>query len=227
MTVRPCLTVALNMEIVNCFPDIANRWQSQEANNPGLPKNVVQNLRKVMNKEGRLSFERFCAGLKISILRHEAERNRVDKRHKVRDAVMTKLQENVLSSIKAEIPEPFTRGLSRLSVEVVDGGCTSSSIPFQIENVSGSATSTEDPSSSSSNDEDLDPWSAASAINRAASLPNLSAGNGTSSALSLERYSIRLQTFPTRASPHLRSWLGGRTQTSCVNLASGYWFGLN
>ena len=63
--------------------DIAHRWQSQEASNPGLPKNVVQNLRKVMNKEGRLSFERFCAGLKISILRHEAERNKVDKRNKV------------------------------------------------------------------------------------------------------------------------------------------------
>lgn len=44
---------------------------------------MVQNLRKVMNKEGRLSFERFCAGLKISILRHEAERNKVDKRNKV------------------------------------------------------------------------------------------------------------------------------------------------
>ena len=127
------------MEIVNCFPDIANRWQSQEANNPGLPKNVVQNLRKVMNKEGRLSFERFCAGLKISILRHEAERNRVDKRHKVRDAVMTKLQGNVLSSMKAEITEPFTRGLSRLSVEVVDGGCTVHlvSFPFRLKTCPG------------------------------------------------------------------------------------------
>lgn len=116
--------------------DIAHRWQSQEASNPGLPKNVVQNLRKVMNKEGRLSFERFCAGLKISILRHEAERNRVDKRNK-------------------------------------------------CDMLPGSATSTDDPSASSSNDEDLDSWSAASAINRAASLPNLSAVDGTSSALSL------------------------------------------
>ena len=74
-------------------PDIAHRWQSQEANNPGLPKNVVQNLRKVMNKEGRLSFERFCAGLKISILRHEAERNKVDKRNKVNNASLTRLRE--------------------------------------------------------------------------------------------------------------------------------------
>ena len=72
---------------VKLFPDIANRWQAQEANNPGLPKNVVLNLRKVMNKEGRLSFERFCAGLKISILRHEAERNKVEKRHKVRECM--------------------------------------------------------------------------------------------------------------------------------------------
>ena len=64
-------------------PDVAHRWQSQETNNPGLPKNVVQNLRKVMNEEGRLSFERFCGGLKISILRHEAERNKLDRGNKV------------------------------------------------------------------------------------------------------------------------------------------------
>ena len=36
-----------------------------------------------MNEEGRLSFERFCAGLKISILRHEAERNKLDRGNKV------------------------------------------------------------------------------------------------------------------------------------------------
>ena len=46
-----------------------------------------------MNKEGRLSFERFCAGLKISILRHEAERNKVDKRNKVNNASLTRLRE--------------------------------------------------------------------------------------------------------------------------------------
>ena len=71
------------------FPDIANRWGSQEANNPGLPKNVVLNLRKVMNKEGRLSFERFCAGLKISILRHDEERSKADKRNKVKGTLCT------------------------------------------------------------------------------------------------------------------------------------------
>ena len=60
---------------------------------------------------------------------------------------------------------------------------------FQCDILPGSATSTDDPSASSSNDEDLDSWSAASAINRAASLPNLSAVDGTSSALSLERIS--------------------------------------
>ena len=57
------------------FLDIAERWQPQ--NNPNVPRNVIENLKKVTTKEGRLNFERFCAGLKISILRHEAEKNRV------------------------------------------------------------------------------------------------------------------------------------------------------
>jgi hypothetical protein len=58
---------------------VAERWQPQERNNPNLPKNVVDNLKKVTNKEGKLSFERFCAGLKISILRHDAEKNRIGR----------------------------------------------------------------------------------------------------------------------------------------------------
>ncbi len=40
----------------------------------------MANLKKVTNKEGKLTFERFCAGLKIAILRHEAEKNRVANR---------------------------------------------------------------------------------------------------------------------------------------------------
>jgi hypothetical protein len=42
-----------------------------------MPKNVVECLRKVSTSDGRLSFERMCGGLKIAILRHEADKNRV------------------------------------------------------------------------------------------------------------------------------------------------------
>lgn len=57
--------------------DISERWNPQEKNNDQLPKNVIENLRKVVNADGMLSFERFCAGLKIAILRHEAMKNKI------------------------------------------------------------------------------------------------------------------------------------------------------
>lgn len=36
-----------------------------------LPKGVVESLRKVTPPSGLLSFERFCAGLKICLLRYQ------------------------------------------------------------------------------------------------------------------------------------------------------------
>ena len=43
-----------------------------------MPSNLVENLSKVQTSEGRITFERFCAGLKIAILRHEAAKNRIN-----------------------------------------------------------------------------------------------------------------------------------------------------
>jgi len=37
----------------------------------GLPKGVIESLRKVTPPNGMLSFERFCAGLKICLLRYQ------------------------------------------------------------------------------------------------------------------------------------------------------------
>ena len=47
--------------------DIETRWKDDDIN--GLPKGVVDALRKVTPASGRLTFERFVAGLKIALLR--------------------------------------------------------------------------------------------------------------------------------------------------------------
>ncbi|XP_068918198.1 suppressor APC domain-containing protein 2 [Tenebrio molitor] len=54
------------------FSDIENRWQDDGSK--GLPKGVLESLRKVTPPNGMLTFERFCAGLKICLLRNQVER---------------------------------------------------------------------------------------------------------------------------------------------------------
>ncbi|KAK9499777.1 hypothetical protein O3M35_002749 [Rhynocoris fuscipes] len=51
--------------------DIENRWQDDGTK--GLPKGVIESLRKVTPPNGLLSFERFCAGLKICLLRNQVD----------------------------------------------------------------------------------------------------------------------------------------------------------
>ncbi|XP_014247982.1 suppressor APC domain-containing protein 2 [Cimex lectularius] len=51
--------------------DIEHRWQDDGTK--GLPKGVIESLRKVTPPNGLLSFERFCAGLKICLLRNQVE----------------------------------------------------------------------------------------------------------------------------------------------------------
>lgn len=48
------------------FADIEGRWQDDGTQ--GLPKGVLDSLKKVTPPNGMLSFERFCAGLKICLL---------------------------------------------------------------------------------------------------------------------------------------------------------------
>lgn len=61
------------------FADIENRWQDDDTK--GLPKGVIESLRKVTPPNGMLSFERFCAGLKICLLRNQVERRDNLKQH--------------------------------------------------------------------------------------------------------------------------------------------------
>ncbi|XP_053665570.1 uncharacterized protein LOC128714715 [Anopheles marshallii] len=49
--------------------DIEERWQDDGSK--GLPRGVIDSLRKVTPPNGHLSFERFCSGLKICLLRNQ------------------------------------------------------------------------------------------------------------------------------------------------------------
>lgn len=51
--------------------DIENRWQDDGSQ--ALPRGVTEALRKVTPPNGMLTFERFCAGLKISLLRNQVD----------------------------------------------------------------------------------------------------------------------------------------------------------
>ncbi|XP_046733804.1 suppressor APC domain-containing protein 2 isoform X3 [Diprion similis] len=60
------------------FADIQERWQDDGTQ--GLPKGVLESLKKVTPANGLLSFERFCTGLKICLLqiKSEAEANKLE-----------------------------------------------------------------------------------------------------------------------------------------------------
>uniref|UniRef100_A0A8D8WRH8 Suppressor APC domain-containing protein 2 n=1 Tax=Cacopsylla melanoneura TaxID=428564 RepID=A0A8D8WRH8_9HEMI len=51
--------------------EIEARWQDDGSK--GLPRDVLDHLRKVAPQNGLLSFERFCAGLKMSLLKNQMD----------------------------------------------------------------------------------------------------------------------------------------------------------
>ena len=64
------------------FLDIADKWSPNSSDNDEhLPKGIVTSLKKVTTSDGYLTFERFCAGLKIAILRHESEKKKKKQRN--------------------------------------------------------------------------------------------------------------------------------------------------
>lgn len=58
--------------------DIEARWQDDGSK--GLPHGVIDCLRRVTPVSGMLSFERFCAGLKICLLRSQANDCKISRR---------------------------------------------------------------------------------------------------------------------------------------------------
>lgn len=53
------------------FTDIESRWQDDPRK--GLPKGIIENLRKVTPLSGLLTFNQFCAGLKICLIKVRSE----------------------------------------------------------------------------------------------------------------------------------------------------------
>lgn len=58
------------------FTDIENRWRDDRTK--GLPRGVLESLQKVASHDGLLTFDRFCTGLKICLLRNQVQ-NASDK----------------------------------------------------------------------------------------------------------------------------------------------------
>nr|CAG4641826.1 EOG090X08VB [Eurycercus lamellatus] len=56
--------------------DLENFWSEEGLS--GLPKGVIESLRKVTPPNGLLSFERFCAGLKICLLRYQSDQQKIE-----------------------------------------------------------------------------------------------------------------------------------------------------
>ncbi|XP_046997370.1 suppressor APC domain-containing protein 2 isoform X1 [Schistocerca americana] len=67
------------------FSEIENRWQDDGTK--GLPKGVIDSLQKVTPPNGLLSFERFCAGLKICLLRNQVESTRIQMNKQITSEV--------------------------------------------------------------------------------------------------------------------------------------------
>ncbi|KAL0280355.1 UNVERIFIED_CONTAM: hypothetical protein PYX00_001669 [Menopon gallinae] len=63
------------------FSDIEQWWQDDGTK--GLPKGVIDSLHKVTPQNGLLSFERFCAGLKICLLRNQVEMQKVQNKQQI------------------------------------------------------------------------------------------------------------------------------------------------
>lgn len=51
--------------------DIENRWRDDRTK--GLPRGVIESLQKVASHDGLLTFERFCSGLRICLLRNQVD----------------------------------------------------------------------------------------------------------------------------------------------------------
>ena len=75
--------------------DIASKWAPAPPHTNHLPKGIVASLKKGTIPDGFLTFERFCAGLKIAMLRHDAE---VKKHHQQNVSMVSRSEKNLLKT---------------------------------------------------------------------------------------------------------------------------------
>ncbi|XP_011569008.3 suppressor APC domain-containing protein 2 [Plutella xylostella] len=72
--------------------DIENRWRDDRTK--GLPRGVLESLQKVASHDGFLTFDRFCTGLKICLLRNQVE---TQTSHKI-DSINADMEKTVTNS---------------------------------------------------------------------------------------------------------------------------------
>ncbi|XP_013200692.1 suppressor APC domain-containing protein 2 [Amyelois transitella] len=80
--------------------DIENRWRDDRTK--GLPRGVIESLKKVASNDGLLSFERFCTGLKICLLRNQVE-HESKKDDRIEDDVENT---GIHSKVKTQVHRP-------------------------------------------------------------------------------------------------------------------------
>ncbi|GFU07495.1 hypothetical protein TNCV_2224882 [Trichonephila clavipes] len=85
--------------------DIEKRWQENGSVTRGLPNGVIESLRKVTPANGLLTFERFCAGLRICLLRHDSNK-RSQGQHNIPKSSLTSRPSSV------PLPERGNSGIS-------------------------------------------------------------------------------------------------------------------
>lgn len=78
--------------------DIEARWQDDGSK--GLPHGVIDCLRRVTPVSGMLSFERFCAGLKICLLRNQANDCKMSRRSSSDSNSNSNSNCNLLATVK-------------------------------------------------------------------------------------------------------------------------------
>ncbi|CAG5021441.1 unnamed protein product [Parnassius apollo] len=79
--------------------DIENRWRDDRTK--GLPRGVIESLQKVASHDGLLTFESFCTGLKICLLRNQVHNasKKVSSIEEIENSVMH-------SQVSAQVHRP-------------------------------------------------------------------------------------------------------------------------
>ncbi|XP_014362979.2 suppressor APC domain-containing protein 2 [Papilio machaon] len=79
--------------------DIENRWRDDRTK--GLPRGVIESLQKVASHDGLLTFESFCTGLKICLLRNQVQNatKKVSSMEEIENSVMH-------SQVSAQVHRP-------------------------------------------------------------------------------------------------------------------------
>lgn len=100
--------------------------REREEDGSAVPLGIVESLRKVTPSSGQLSFERFCAGLKICLLRNQAERSRLDTSESTENQSETEDQSSRVVSLKKQrmkaSPSPALSLPSRLDPPLTTSG---------------------------------------------------------------------------------------------------------